>query len=83
MNSTFELWVKGCEINGTKLYCLEGKDGTALYQLVGEYEYKYNIFRNVSYQVWEKGKCICVTTNSIAAYQVWDNVKNRHTLFKK
>lgn len=72
----FRLWVKGCEINHTDMYLLEGSGDTAVYKLTRQYECKHN-FYNVTpvYAVWVAGKELACTTNYLDAMAVWNNHK--------
>lgn len=68
----FELWIKGCEINKTLVYCLEGCGNTALYKTQNEYWYKNNRFyTNPVYHVWKDGKRIYCGMNREEAYKYW------------
>lgn len=72
--TNFELWVRGCELNKTILYCLEGFGDTALYKLTSKHLVKNNyIWETPVYIVWIKGEQICATTSYIAAHKIWEN----------
>jgi len=44
----FDLWLKGCEINNTKIYPLEGSGDTAIYKVWSEYECNNNHYSSIS-----------------------------------
>ena len=72
----FSIWLRGCEINGTKVYCLEGEGETGLYKVWKEYEYKHNYYNDVAtYHVWIKGHWLTATTNYQSALAMWNNHK--------
>lgn len=72
----FELWIKGCEINKTLVYCLEGCGNTALYKTQNEYWHKNNRFyTDPVYHVWKDGKRIYCGMSRNEAYFKWrDNI---------
>lgn len=77
--SNFKLWLKGCELNKTWLYCLEGSGSTAMYKLTKQHEVNNNfIWETPVYIVWIKGEQICATTSYIAAQKIWSSHKNCH-----
>jgi hypothetical protein len=52
----FELWLKGCKENGTKIYKMPEN---GLYKTWNERMVNYNIVRDTPvYHVWKKGKRI-------------------------
>lgn len=68
----FELWLKGCEMNDTILYCLEGSGDTGLYKLTGIYLYCNNYFnKDPVYAVWINGKMICCIRSYLEAWQIY------------
>lgn len=70
----FDYWVKGCELNNTDLWCLEGEGDTALYKTQNRYEANHNTMGTTPvFHVWIKGKCKCSTTNYEEAYEVYQN----------
>ena len=70
--SIFECWVKGCEMNNTNLYCLEGKGDTALYKTQTWKEMNHNYHGNTPvFHVWIKGKCEHSGTDYKAAYDLY------------
>lgn len=76
--SQFDLWLKSCEENGTRLYCLDGSGDTGLYKLqtrhmVGNYEYG----DSPVYMTWIHGKRLAATINYQAAYTVWEAYKRK------
>ena len=76
MSLNFDLWLKGCEVNNTILYCLEGSGDTGLYKLQKQYEYKNNYFyENPVYIGWVKGKQVCACGNYLEALNVWLKAK--------
>lgn len=46
MSDLFKLWLRGCELNHTQIYLLEGEGETALYKCwktyIGEDYHEYN-----------------------------------------
>ena len=67
-----ELWLKGCEINKTLVYCLEGSGDTALYKTQNEYWYKNNRFYTIPiYHVWKNGERVYCGLNMNEAYHKW------------
>lgn len=70
----FELWLKGCEINNTLLYCLDGKGDTGFYKTISTYEYNHNYYFDTPvYHVWIKGKFITACANFYSALATWNN----------
>ena len=58
--SIFDLWVKGCEINKTLLYRLEGNGNTALYKTISD-----RIYQDVFIDVCQRELWVNVINNSI------------------
>lgn len=77
--SQFELWVKGCEINKTVLYPVEGTKDNALYACWREYMGKdWREYRtNAMYIGWVSGKQVVATPDRNAAYQIWKSRMER------
>lgn len=74
MSWLFELWLRGCEINGTLVYLLEGSGENALYKLTKEIMIGSNIYyKNPVYMGWVDGEEVCATTNYLEAYHIWEN----------
>lgn len=72
--SIFDLWVKGCEINKTLLYRLEGNKDTALYKTISQHLVKHNFYYDTPvYHVWVKGKRLIATTSYLEAYHKWES----------
>lgn len=72
--TVFECWVKGCEINGTKIYPLEGSGETALYKCWKEYMLQHREYaESPVYIGWVDGKEVCATTDYQEALTVWQN----------
>jgi len=70
---TFDLWLRGCEINNTKIFPLEGSGDTAIYKVWSEYEFKHTCFRTTPvYFVWINGELALDTMSLSAAYKVFD-----------
>lgn len=70
--TNFELWVKGCEENGTLIYLLEGKGENALYKLTKEKLVNNNYFYETPvFAVFIGGRQIYTSTSYLSAYQVW------------
>lgn len=78
--SIFDLWVKGCEINKTLLYRLEGNGNTALYKTISKHLVNHNYFYDSPvYHVWVNGKRLIATTSYLEAYHKWESAaKNGH-----
>ena len=69
---TFELWVKGCEINHTKVYRLEGEGDTAVYKTQSDYKYKHNRYKTSPiYHVWIRGVCVVVIQDYEKAIEIY------------
>ena len=55
MSDLFKLWLRGCELNHTQIYLLEGEGETALYKCwktyIGEDYHEYN--ETPVFSVWE------------------------------
>ena len=77
--TTFELWLKGCEINGTKVYNLEGSGETALYKCWKEYIVQHREYTDTPVYIgWVDGKQVVAVTDYLQALRVWQNrVKER------
>ena len=72
----FELWVKGCEINNTWLYCLAGGGDTGLYKLSKQYMVNNVYYReNPVYIGWVSGKQVCATLSYKEAHDIWESRK--------
>lgn len=70
----FELWLKGCEENGTRLYCLEGKGETGLYKTQSWHLVKNNYFGDSPvYHVWVDGDRKCSILSYSTAMRIWRN----------
>ena len=70
--TVFEAWLKGCEENNTRLYCLAGQGDTALYKTQSWNEVKHNFFGDAPvYHVWIKGKCEAAITDYISAHALY------------
>ena len=75
----FELWLKGCEINKTELYCLEGEGDTGMYKTQSKRLVGHNYYGDVStYHVWVAGKNIVSTTNYYDAIGIWNKYGEGH-----
>ena len=77
---TFGLWLKGCEINGTKIYPLEGTKDTALYKCWKDYIGGNREYHETPVFIgWVDGKEVCATTNYQEALCCWrEHAKNRN-----
>lgn len=76
MGDIFNLWIKGCELNNTLIYLLEGNNDTALYKTTKTYEICNNYYNETPiYHVWICGKWIIATTNYAEAYKLWHSRK--------
>ena len=77
--TNFEIWVKGCEINGTKIYNLEGSGETALYKCWKEYIVQHREYTETPVYIgWVDGKQVVAVTDYLQALRVWQNrVKER------
>jgi hypothetical protein len=73
--SVLDLWLKGCEINETKIYPLEGQGKTALYKVwkdfIGADYHEYHT--TPVFIGWVDGKQVCATTNYKSALACWRN----------
>lgn len=68
----FDLWLKGCEINNTKIYPLERSGDTAIYKVWSEYECNNNYYNTTPlYFVWIAGN-LETTTNLQTAYALFN-----------
>ena len=73
--NAFELWIKGCEVNGTKIYPLEGSGQTALYKCWREYTADNRDWReDPIYICWIDGKEIFVIRDLRFAYRRWEEL---------
>ena len=77
--TVFECWLKGCEINGTKVYNLEGSGETALYKCWKEYIVQHREYTDTPVYIgWVDGKQVVAVTDYLQALRVWQNrVKER------
>lgn len=68
MQSLFELWVHGCEINNAKLFKLEGTDlpESGVWSIEGRGG------RSAVFLVWWKGKEIYCGQNFFEAVNTWN-----------
>lgn len=74
--SNFELWVKGCEINHTEIYCLDGSGDHGVYQTRSRYMMNHVYYYNSPvFHVWINGKWLASTTNYHSAMGAWNNNK--------
>lgn len=72
--SNFDLWVKGCELNGTNLYCLEGSGPTGLYKTQSWGLVKNDYYGGTPvYHVWINGEFIGSCLSYQTAYVIWEN----------
>lgn len=70
---TFDLWLRGCEINNTKIFPLEGSGDTAIYKVWSEYECDHNYYRTTPlYFVWIAGNLVLDTMDLSVAYKLFD-----------
>lgn len=68
----FDFWVKACEENRTKIWCLAGFRGDGLYSTWNEYECRNDYFRKTQiYHVWIGGRRIYCGMSYTAAYEAW------------
>jgi hypothetical protein len=68
VSEMFSLWLKGCEMNKTQIYRLEGNGDTAVYKCQKSYEHKhYYYYESPVYMVWIAGKIVLSTTNYFEA----------------
>lgn len=73
--SNFDLWVKGCELNNTKIYELEKSLNVSLYKTWRVYCDGRNYCNaNVLFHVWNHDKHL-VTTNYIEGYKMYERFK--------
>ena len=76
MISRFELWVRGCEINSTKIYPLEGSGDTALYKCWNEYLSGHRAYNTTPVFIgWIEGKEVCATTDYLSALACWKSAR--------
>lgn len=82
MESNFELWVKGCKINGSIVFSLEDDGKFALYKVFSEYLVDNEYYRNTPvFFVWDKEKDanICNTLNYREAYLIFEKYKTEYS----
>ena len=74
MKSNFEIWLQGCKINNSEVWCLEGDGDSGLYKVFKRYfvgNREYN--ETPVYIGWVNGKQVVAVTNYRQAYTVWHN----------
>lgn len=72
IESNFDLWVRGCEINHSLVYCLEGSGDNGFYKLTRQLLVKNNYYYDTPVFIgWVKGRQVVANTNYIEAYNVW------------
>ena len=60
----FDLWLKECKVNNTKIFPLEGEGKTAFYKCWSEHLVKHNYIRDTPVYIgWVDGKQVCAFTN--------------------
>lgn len=69
----FDLWVNSCSSDSDcRLYCLEGRGETGLYQTKTRYmpkgEWNY-FYHSPVYHVWIEGKCVFTSPDYGTAYR--------------
>lgn len=73
-----ELWLKGCNMNGTEIWLLESANDTVLYETKNQYISKGNYYYDTPvYHVWQSDKWIVATENYVEAYNIWETIKNK------
>lgn len=71
--SQFELWVKGCEINNTILWLLEGSGENAFYKTTTAHLVNHNyIYSAPVFHVWIDGVRKIATTSYLNAYSCYE-----------
>ena len=73
--TNFELWVKGCQENNTKIYELEECNNIFYYKTWREFLYKNNFYNiDVYFHVWNKNtdKHIYCGCNYIDGYKIYE-----------
>lgn len=77
----FDLWLKGCEVNNTKIFPLDGEGRTALYKCWGEHLVKHNYIGDTPVYIgWVNGKQVCAVRNYQSALSCWQNEKERRCI---
>ena len=80
--TTYDAWLKGCEINNTRLYRLKDCDcmqETGLYKLTSEYMVRgHAYFRTPVYVVWWNGKQVLYSTNYVEAVRKWEALERSY-----
>ena len=72
--TAFELWVKGCETNGTKIYPVEGSGENALYKCWKDYICDHREYHETPVYIgWVDGKEICAITDYRFALSRWQS----------
>lgn len=72
----FELWIRGCEINKTNVFCLGGSGDNGFYKLNKPMLVNNNYFFDTPvYIVWKHGRQACATTNYQDALHCWRKEK--------
>ena len=70
----FDLWLRGCELNGTLPWCLHGTGDTAVYMTKTRYEVHFReFFHDPVYHVWIGGHCEATTLCYQTALAVYRN----------
>lgn len=83
-NEIFNLWIKGCKVNKTILFCLDGKGETGLYKTTSSHLVKNNYYYDSPvYHVWINGERLIATTSYLAAYRKWESATKNGYYGKK
>lgn len=76
--TSFECWVKGCEENNTKLFCLDGEGQTGFYKCQSWKLINNNYYGDVpTFHVWVEGKWVATSTIYESALALWEKEKRR------
>lgn len=81
MESNFQLWLKGCTINGSVVFHLEDNGRFFLYKVFNEYLVNNNYYRNTPvFFVWDKENDvnICNALSYREAYLIFEKYKTEY-----
>ena len=79
----FELWIRGCQINGSEVIRIAGKGRTALYKVTRQTIVKGREYVAVPavYIGWVRGIQVCASTDFRDAFKAWLNRSRIDTVF--
>jgi len=68
----FDLWIKGCEINNSIVYLLDGSGDNGFYKLTKQYVVSNTYYYETPVFIgWRNGKQVVTSTNYVEAYNIW------------